>query len=216
MGTAVSSLLSEVTARLGNRQGITARTLVWLNYAYQELLLSPRFNFYELDFTQLFNTVNTIAEYTLSDVIAGDNLWYIVDVRDNTNNRIINQRFIKDYDRLVVTSGQPVRYYRFGDSLFLDPTPNAIYEISIRYKIRPQDLVSAGIALIEREWDEILVVMTVIKGLQAFKQWDEANAQKAYLEQLLVVRQDMPMLDLGDADFGLVVDMTGRSLMGGM
>lgn len=216
MGTAVSSLLSEVTARLGNRQGITARTLVWLNYAYQELLLSPRFNFYELDFTQLFNTVNTIAEYTLSDVIAGDNLWYIVDVRDNTNNRIINQRFIKDYDRLVVTSGQPVRYYRFGDSLFLDPTPNAIYEISIRYKIRPQDLVSAGIALIEREWDEILVVMTVIKGLQAFKQWDEANAQKAYLEQLLVVRRDMPMLDLGDADFGLVVDMTGRSLMGGM
>ena len=47
----VTQIIQEMTWRLGNRSDIVDRTLVWLNDAYFELLMSPRFTYYQLDRT---------------------------------------------------------------------------------------------------------------------------------------------------------------------
>lgn len=184
------SIFSEVSARLGNRTGVNARITTWVNDAYFELLLSPKYRFYELERSASLNTEIGIIAYDLP----GD-LWHILNLRDETNGREIRKDDWINLDRRRNTSGTPNRYTRFGTTIELDPTPDAVITIILRYKIRPSELSAGSTLLIGREWDEVVTTMATVKGFDAFEQTQQAMQQRQLLEAILAPRADLAELE---------------------
>jgi len=193
---------SEVKKRLGNRTDIDDRLNIWINDAYFELLMEPEYTFYELDTMDYVVTVANQRIYDLSP-IAG--LWFILMLRDETNAREVRKTSIKVLDRAAYTTGQPSKYARFADTLELDPTPDGIYTLKLRYRRRPNILTSGAYPLLNREWDEVLVVLSTIKGYEGLEQPEKAGAARNLLGPLLDKRKDMEVLEDEDSEIGIKV-----------
>jgi hypothetical protein len=202
----ITALSTEIIARLGNRSDIDARALTWLNDGYVELLLSPRFAFYELDTSGTFATVSTTRTYSLTSFTT---LWFLLTVRDTTNIRRLRQANVREFDEIQHVAGQPTRYARFGATLELDPTPDGAYTIQLRYRKRPDELVIGGSHVLGREWDEVLVALAVLKGREALEQTEQAAAQRQLVEMLLAAREEVYALEDMDSDTTIAQDLQG-------
>lgn len=198
---------SEVKQRLGNRTDIDDRLPVWINDAYFEILMEPEYTFYELDRSYAFSTVAGQGTYDISSVTA---LWFILMLRDMTNEREIKKTSIKVLDRVASTQGQPIRYARFGQTIEFDPVPNDVFDIRIRYRYRANELVPGASPIIGREWDEVLVVLSTIKGYEALEQPEKAAAARQLLNPLIDARKDLEQLEDEDSDIGIKVRMKGK------
>lgn len=197
---------AEVKKRLGNRQDIDERLNVWINDAYFELLMEPEFTFYELDFEFTIVTVADQRAYDLSGVNA---LWFILMMRDTTNEREVRKTSVKVIDRLATTTGQPNRYARFANTILLDPIPDDVYSLNVRYRLRPNELITGTSPVIGREWDEILVVLSTVKGYEALEQPEKAGAARTLLNPLIDGRKDQEILEDEDSEMGIRVRLRG-------
>lgn len=182
---------TEVKARLGNRTDVEARLGTWINDAYFELLLSPRFSFFELDQRDDLLTVAGTREY---DTPMGR--WLVLSVRDVTNKRRIRKthwKVIDDLDENVL--GLPIRYARYGMKIEFDPTPDAEYAIKMRTRTRPPELTVGSSHLLGREWDEILTLLATVKGYQALEQQSKALNERRLVEALMGVHEEAESLE---------------------
>lgn len=193
------ALKTEVIARLGNRSDIDARSERWINQAFFELLLNPRFVFFELDQQVSFTTVPSSGVYDLTNI--APDLWFILDLTDTTNFRHLTRSHFQVLDRVTGTPGQPTRYYRFGMTVVMDPTPDGAYQIRLRYRLRPPDQTSgSNFANLGTEWEEPIIVLSVIKGFEALDQRDKATEQRQLFEPIFQARLDVPVLEDADAE----------------
>src|SRR5215510_10581549 len=93
------AIQTEVIARLGNRTDINARSAVWINDAYFELLMNPRYIFFELDIAAQAPTVIGQGTYSLPP-----DLWFILSLRDNTNNIKLQRTHTMVLDKIARVS----------------------------------------------------------------------------------------------------------------
>jgi hypothetical protein len=188
------ALQTEVTARLGNRNDIASRVGRWINYAYYELLMNPRFNFFELDSIADFYTVPNQSYINVANLPT--DFWHILGIRDVTNNRKLRRSHWQVFDRLTPTFGQPTRYSRFGPNIEFDPIPDLVYLNQMRYRARPPELAdNTNYSALGIEWEEPLITLSTIKGFEALEQPEKAAAQRQMLEPMLQTREDVPMLE---------------------
>ena len=208
MGT-FNTIKAEVIARMGGRTDISARVDIWLNDAFFELCLLPRFAFFELD--KQDTSIATVAATRVYALTGITDLWHILDVRDHTNERLLRRSSVREFDKRVQTNvtGFPVEYARFGTDLELDPTPDGAYTLRIRYRKRPNELSAGNATGLSREWDEVLTTMTVAKGFEALEQWEKASAQRQLLEGLLAIREEPLRLEDADAELTIGVELEG-------
>lgn len=193
MTNSYDAIVTEVTLRLGGRTDIAARVGTWINMAWLELLQSPRFSFFELDAT--FDDVVLSGATTFSLIPIGT-FWFILDVIDRTNSRRLEPSSIKVFDDLIPTTGQVQRYARFANFIQFDPTPDANFNIRLRFRRRPTRLESGTLFDgIGDEWEEPLTILSVIKGWEALDQRDKAMEQRQLLEPILAMREDVPNLE---------------------
>src|SRR5262245_55002216 len=200
----VNQIIQEMVWRLGNRSDIQPRTLTWLNDAYFELLLSPRFTFYQLDKSVPWVTEKDTRKYQLSLLVP--DYWFILLIRNDTYQTKLRKYDPSEFDRTYYTSGYPVRYARFADFIELDPTPDAAYNMTVRYRIRPPQLLNGGEHLLTREWDEVITTMAVQKGWESLEQWDKSVAQKNLVEAQLARRFDAFQMDDADSETTIGVE----------
>jgi len=207
-----NTMKTELKARLGNRIDLDARMIRWINYAFFELLMNPRFQFFEMDFKITFDTVIGQSEYPISTIIFGSNdLWFILDLRDNTNDRKLRRSHWSYLDKVVPQNGQPVRYYRFGLNVVLDPTPDGVYTMQMRYRVRPPDLREGSQFFgLKTEWEEPIVTLAAVKAFEALKLHQDAAIQRQLLELMLTIRSDVPSLEDFDSENGVEVAMIPR------
>lgn len=191
---------TEVIARLGGRTDLAVRSTRWINDAYFELLMHPRFTFNELDKQATTSTINTLKSYDLPS-----DCWFILDVRDDTNNVKLRKGHWNQFDARSVTYGEPTKYVRFGDSIELDPCPDDAYTLIIRYRKRPTELASGVSLATSREWDELITAMAVTKGWEALEQPDKAVMSRQLVEQLVSTRLDVNQLEDMDAEITIGV-----------
>jgi len=192
----VNQILQELTYRLGNRSDISSRTLVWLNDAYFELLMSPRFTYWALDKSYSWTAAQGTYIYQVST--ATPDLWFILDIRNETYQFKLRRKDPSEFDRSWRTDGIPNRYARFQDHIEIRETPDTDYPMTTRYRIRPPELIQGGEHLLTREWDEVITTMAVQKGWEALEQWDKSSAQKQLVETQLARRFDA--FQMGDID----------------
>lgn len=195
------AMVTEVTARLGNRSDIASRVPRWLNYAYFELLVNPQFDFFELD--KANNSLATTSGVNSLDLSSITDLWALLSITDTTNNRKLTRSHVRVFDKIVPTSGQPTRYARFGSTVEFDPVPDGAYNLRVRYRIRPNELGSGTtFNNLGTEWEEPIIVIATYKGWIALKQYEDAAATKQVMDACLATRQDVPMLEDEDSETG--------------
>ncbi len=173
----ISDLVNEVVLRTENRVSDTARAAIWLRDALLEITSNPDFRseFDELEeFGPVFNLNTTDQEYAFSNIVpAGDYnvatldilLW--TDPTANTNRIRLEETSYQDADKISPFPGQPVKWYRFGDSVGFIPKPDKAYQIQARiYKMHPlnDNVVADTQILIGRDWNEILIWAAVERG----------------------------------------------------
>jgi len=200
----VNGILQEMSWRLGNRSDISTRILTWLNDAYFELLMTPRFTFFQVDKSYSWIASQGIYIYQVS--LAMPDLWFILDIRNEMYQTKLRRKDPSEFDRVWRTDGIPERYTRFQDQIELYPTPDMDYQMTTRYRMRPPELIGGGTHLLTREWDEVLVTMAVTKGWEALEQWDKAQAQKQLTELQLARRFDAFQMDDADSEATIGVE----------
>jgi len=89
----------------------------------------------------------------------------------------------------------PTRFARYQDNIEFDPIPAQDQEMVMRYRRRLPKLVPGLSIPLEREWHEILVVLTVAKGLEALQRFEEALPYKGAVDAALMQRMDNPTLE---------------------
>lgn len=183
MASSYSDIKSDVEFRLGNRSNLAAYIPRWINDAYMELLHSPRFSFYELDAVNTsLATTATVKDVDISGVM---DLWFILSVRDDTNERNLKKGDWKRFEDASRTSGQPIWYDRYAYTLIFDPVPDGAYDLQIRYRKRVSELDTGSSLAIPREYDEILVGMIVRNAWNALQQYDKAAREYNRTEALI-------------------------------
>jgi len=181
-------LKAEIIQRLGNRQDLTDRVDQWAMDAFTELTQAPKASFRELD--ALYQP--TVTSGTSKITVPAD-FWFILSMRDVW--RKLDQIHWQVIDRTYRATGIPTRYARFQDQIELDPIPNQDIEYRIRYRKRLPKLAEGMIVPLEREWHELLVTLTVAKGLSALQRYEESAGHRQMVDADMLSRQDLLTLE---------------------
>lgn len=181
-------LKTEVIKRLGNRQDLSTRIDQWVNDAFTELAQAPKAQFRELD--ALYEVV---AKQGAPRLETPGDFWFILSLRDPT--RKLDQVHWQVLDRIYRTVGLATRFARYQDHLELDPIPSQDTPMVMRYRRRLPTLKSGMEIPLEREWHELLVTLTVAKGLSALQRFEEALPFKQAADLEIGNRQDNQLLE---------------------
>ena len=171
---------------LGQRDDVTSYLGGWINTAYMTLTTGNRFwglkkNFYfpELETSSTAATVDGTAYVaTPTDALIVRRVW------DSTNDvkldRIGWGTYVEYTGRADTSSeGKPSEYIRQGTSIYLYPTPDAVYTMRIYYRKRPALLTGSAVTVIGAEWDEPIVKLATaqswlrLQNVEKYKAWRE-------------------------------------------
>lgn len=192
-----SEIYGEVINRLGNRTDITTRAKQWVNQA--QFSISTSYRFFELETSVTGSTTASTRSYSLpSDLRA------ILSLRDTSNNTKLGLADWRTFDKLNQTTGKPSRYTRFGSSFELDPTPDATYNLSLRYLKRVASLVNdTDEPVLPDEWIEAIILRACWIGSASLQMFEQATAFKD--EYVLYVSERKPdqMESAFDAESGV-------------
>lgn len=196
MSFTLAQLAPEVIFKCENRTTNTNRAIVWLKDALLELTADPslRNEFDELEVVgPFFNltggssiAAGAVQEYAFSNFLTpGDYnvntldilLW--TDFPTNSVRIRLDNTSYQDGDSISPFPGQPVKWYRFGDNCGFVPVPDKNYQTKARiYKMHPfESDASLGntVVLIGRNWNEVLILSAVEKGMIELLQYEKAE-----------------------------------------
>lgn len=156
------------------------------------------FNEYRLPFMQTTQTYTvTIGD---SDITHGvglpTNFVNAIDLVNTTNGQE-NVIPYKDFSELDIAfpdeddttrnaTGQPLYWYKYGNTIKLFPAPAAAYTLTLRYYKRPTALSSdSDIPEIPSEFSELLVVGAGYRILQVKDNYDQAGILENKYQELL-------------------------------
>jgi hypothetical protein len=176
-------LKAEIIQRMGNRTDLESRVDQWAMDAFTELTQAPKASFRELD--AIYTPV--VKAGTTQIPVPGD-FWFILSMRDKW--RKLDQVHWQVIDRSYRTQGVPTRYARYQDHLELDPIPNIDVPYTIRYRKRLPKLQKGLTIPLEREWHELLITLTVAKGLSALQRYEESAGHRQMIDADMLSRQD--------------------------
>lgn len=102
----------------------------YINDILEEICSKFYWTFREREYS--FNTVFGLKEYTLPAGITAANILE-KGVRVAQVSAPLSFIFHSELDRVSSTSGKPFRYSVFADKLILDPVPDAVYSMTVKY-----------------------------------------------------------------------------------
>lgn len=167
---------------------------IWVNTAYKRLVTRNRFwglrqDFYfpqlEVSDATQSTTAGTAYVNVPSDALIIRGVW------DSTNDRILDniswQEYISYTGRTTTSSrSKPTEWVRQGTYIYLYPTPDATYSLTIYYRKVPASLsASAEVTLIGTEWDEAILLLARIIGLQWMNEMDKVTTLKTEFKEVV-------------------------------
>lgn len=144
-----------------------------INLAYREV--QNKFRFYQGRSLYTVNTVNGTRGYALPANAAS-----IIHVRDTTTEVKLSKLDDGEVSALtdIVTKGKPLYYYRENNTVYLHPTPDAVYGLEIKVKVAITELVADGdTPVVPASWH--YGIMLLAKHYYFADQGDEPKAISA-------------------------------------
>jgi len=175
--------------RFGNDDNLDSGTNYygkWINDAYN--LLTTQQKFWGLRRRFRFPELETSASKTTSDgtyyVETPTDCLYVLQVYDETNDYLLRNIPLSKYlgytDRSNTSvEGVPTEWIRSGANIYLHPTPDATYTLTVHYRKRVTALTGTDATAIGPEWDDIILDIATYIGKMYMRQFEEAKLFKA-------------------------------------
>jgi hypothetical protein len=197
----ISDLVPEVILRVENRTTDTARAAIWLRDSLLEISGNPDLRD---DFDQLevlgptFNLTIGTQTYAFSNIVPAPSLpnssgynmstldvFVWIDYPTNSIRRKLNPTHYQDADKFQAALSIPTQWYRFADTIGLNPVPNQPYQIQARiiqeHPIDDDNLAGTTI-LLPREWNEVLVWMAAMRGFAELLEFEKSQGIRVMLQ----------------------------------
>jgi hypothetical protein len=114
-------------------------------------------------------------------------------------DRIDDKWFEDNYDDDVDEYGQPVRYYRYGSGIVLNPTPDAVYNVNVSYLITLADLSNTNeYPPVPQSWHEVILYGAVWRGFMRMGDYNRKQAAQA--TQIGLINSMTPVAAKEEAD----------------
>jgi hypothetical protein len=185
----IADLENEVILRTENRTSDTARADVWIRDALLEVTSDPDFRneFDQLEeFGVAFNLTIGVQEYDeIAHFIPGGDInvatldiliWQ--DPPTNSIRRKLNWSHYQKADNFQPNLALPTEWYRFGQTIGFNPTPDKSYQVQTRMlKQHPinDNQLNQTVILIPRDWNEILIWGAVERGFMELLEFEKAD-----------------------------------------
>ena len=117
----------------------------------------------------------------------------ILNVADTTNHVRLTKMDRDQYVALdqSTATGKPTRYYREGTTLYLDPVPDGIYTIRVRYKKQITELAAAGdLPAIPTSWHNGITLLARYKHFETEGNWQMAQAAWSIWQNWIDTKSD--------------------------
>lgn len=158
---------------VGKYEPLTKR---WLNDAQQEAVIQSE-----------FRTQETVASYkTVSGEEAlalPEDFSRFIELSKPEVTELLRPVSRQEFDVFTASTGRPVVYVISSDEIFLYPTPDAVYEISLRYWRLPQDMTKdADLPEIPAQYHDLLVAYAMSKAYARENDYQASNFWKTEWE----------------------------------
>jgi hypothetical protein len=198
-----------VKRNLGNRTDIDAYITEWINSTYMDLVTTGKFpeaaHFAPIPVPALDGTTIITTNIEEPNYPVPADFLFPVSMRDLTNNIPLRARDIRWYERKRSTqSGKSYNYIIYGSSLILDPTPNTVNTLVLRYRQKlalPVLVQDTDIPVVGEEWHEGLVLGATYRGTSSLGYPDAAKWQLD-LKNFIVGHSEQATEEEEDVDIG--------------
>lgn len=179
---------SDLKFHLGNRTDVDSSLGGWINTAYRDLTTRNMLWGVKMPeqyvFPQLFTSLSSNTSDGVAYVTAPTDTIYIISIDDTTSDRkLVNipwREYLRQTGRAVADSeSAPTKWVRFGSNIYLYPTPDATYALSVYYRKIPAVLSSGSdTTVIGAEWDEPILKLAVIQTFMRYAEYEKAEIEK--------------------------------------
>lgn len=196
----INDLVSEVLIRCENRTTDSARAAVWIRDSLLEISSNPdyRDDFQELEelgpivnLTGGSSLATAVQEYNetlllptgdVSNAMLDILLW--IDFPTNNVRRKLDVTHYQKTDKFQPVFSIPTEWYRFGGFIGFNPIPDKNYQVQARiakqHPINDTSLINTTI-LLPRDWNEVLVMASVMRGFIELMEYEKAAAVRQML-----------------------------------
>ncbi len=213
-----AEMCADLKFHLGNRTDSDTNIANWINVAYKDLTTRNMLWGVKMPEQYIFPELNTSASKSTTDGVAyvtvPTDALYVATIDDTTSKRkLVNipwREYIKHPDRATTTSeGAPTKWVRYGLNLYLYPTPDATYALTVYYRKRPAELVNASdVTLVGDEWDEPILKLAVIQSFRRFGEYEKAEVEKKEWVDMMAAKVGMYFREESDRETYRKPDMT--------
>jgi hypothetical protein len=164
---------------------------LWVNAAYRDICTRDRFWGLRVperfEFAELVVDDNSYATAAhVPYIVSPANCSYIKQVFDVTSDRILRhfsswRQYVEKTGRASASSeAAPTKWIRETEGkIFLWPTPDAVYAMTVSYRKIPDELTNVGDkTAIPKDWDDIVLKLAVVQSMMRLKQYDMAKNEK--------------------------------------
>ena len=179
---------SDLLFELGNPDNLTAYTGPWVNESYLDFCTRERFWTVKIPSIRMFPELN--ASGAIDATVDGTayvtrptDAIQVYAVWDSTNDRKMDnigwREYIAKTGRATAASeSEPKFWATYGSYLYLYPTPDDAYALTVYYRKRPAVLTGTDVTVIGAEWDEAVTKLAVVKSMLKMKRYDDFKIEK--------------------------------------
>jgi hypothetical protein len=178
----LDDFVSLLTGRFGNNDHWVNDYSKWVNQAYRYLCtldtvpeLKKKIWIPELETD---TTAATVAgqEYVTSPT----GMLVPREIFDSTNSQRLDwfswQDFIGRTDRATSAArSKPTKWHWRGGKIYLNPTPDAVYTLTVYYKKNVTELTGTDVTIIGAEWDDVILELAHYFGRMYSNEYDRAE-----------------------------------------
>jgi hypothetical protein len=205
MATTIQNLEQEVILKLENRASETANVDRWLRDSIIEIAGNPdyRDSFPDLEiYGAKFNLTGgpvgtSVQEYAESNFIVLVTDYNIktldfliwIDYPNNQRSRQLNPTNYQETDKFQSSPSLPTEWYRFGNTIGFEPTPNQNYQVQARIMRRhpitdyfnASGLLNTTVVLLPAEWYEVLEWAAAMRGFAELLEFEKVAEVRTML-----------------------------------
>ena len=182
----LSEFQSELLFEMGNDDTINEYRTDWINRAYRTLTTQDQF--FGKDISLYFpeletSTASTTADGTATVAMPSDAHFIRTIWESSSDVKMTNiswSDYIERTGRGTEDSRSAPRFWvRRGTNVYMYPTPDGAYGITMYYKKQITELSDATDTIeIGEEWDEAVLKLCVIQSMYRMKRYDDAEKEE--------------------------------------
>jgi hypothetical protein len=151
-----------VKRTINNRDDLDTEIGQAINNAYLQTSMIRGVIFRELDAApQVFPTVVNVAWYEFSSILTSTksrDLMAVFSIKNMTTIARLRPTSVQDIEGKGSGSGAPRWFAHYKEGILLHPSPDAVYSLSMRYRLRPNRLSASGdVTVMPEEYDWAIV-----------------------------------------------------------